>query len=58
MKFNDDLHLSNQDFGTVGCIKLTELNLLETEMVSALNFNLIVSVDEFYQYMRQLARAL
>ena len=50
-KFNDDLHLNNEDFAKVGGLSLVELNVLEFNMLDELQFDLNVSREEFERYL-------
>ena len=51
-KFNDDLTLSNEDFGKVGGVDLAELNALELEFLHTINFNLSVKFEVFISYFK------
>lgn len=56
-KFFDDVHFSNIHYSKVGGVGLEEFNLLERQMLLALNFSLYVQPTTFYQYFHQLVGA-
>ena len=53
-KFLEDEHHSNKFFSEIGAFSLTELNLLEREMLNGLDYNLYVSKIEYYECLHEL----
>ncbi len=58
IKFHDDRFYANSYYAAVGGIALEELNKLETEMLSLLQFSLHVQPGLFYQYVRNIQETL
>ena len=58
VKFQDDLHLNNEDFAKVGGVSLDELNVLELEMLGVLQFDLTVDDQVFFTYLHFLVSAV
>eukprot|EP00826_Nyctotherus_ovalis_P031283 TRINITY_DN2497_c0_g1_i11.p1 TRINITY_DN2497_c0_g1~~TRINITY_DN2497_c0_g1_i11.p1 ORF type:complete len:210 (-),score=32.08 TRINITY_DN2497_c0_g1_i11:219-848(-) len=54
IKYSDDEYADNQYYSKVGGISLPELNLLESEMLRLLNFDLYVSPQLYSQYLHSL----
>ncbi|KAK1442680.1 cyclin PHO80-like domain containing protein [Babesia gibsoni] len=46
-KFSDDVYYSNKFYAQVGGVNVTEINLLEAQFLSMLNFQLYVSAIEY-----------
>ena len=51
LKTHDDLRLSNEDLAKIGGISLPELEILEWEILSALEFNVQVELEEYVSYL-------
>ena len=49
-KFVDDFRVSNSDFATIAGISTVELNFLESEFLTALNFKINVDRPLFESY--------
>jgi len=54
VKFYDDQYFNNKFFSKVGGISVDELNVLETEFLFLINFNLFVDVDLYELYHKRL----
>ena len=53
-KFNDDDYYSNSCYAKAGLVSLEELNLLECEFISAIEYNLYVTKNVFQEYCNQI----
>lgn len=53
-KFNDDNYYSNSSYAKAGLVPLEELNLLECEFISAIEYDLYVTSNVFHQYCNQI----
>lgn len=53
-KFLEDEHHTNKFYSHVGGFSLTEINLLEREMLQGLDYNLYVNKIEYYQRLTEL----
>ncbi|KAA8494953.1 Cyclin-P3-1 [Porphyridium purpureum] len=53
-KFSDDIYYQNSFYAKVGGISVGELNALEREMLSLLNFRLYVDLDEYEAFEASL----
>lgn len=58
IKFNDDLHLNNEDYAKIGGLSVDELNVLELEMLGTIEFDLTVGTDTFFKYLQYLTEDL
>ena len=56
-KFLDDLRLKNKDFAKIGGISNKEINLLEMEILSTIDFDLNISQKLFKTYLKVLLSA-
>lgn len=54
VKYLEDLYSRNITYAKIGGICLAELNVLESSMLSMLNFNLYVSPQLYFQYVEEL----
>ena len=50
IKFNEDEYYTSDFYAKLGGISKLEMNLLEYEFVTMINFNLFIKEDLFYQY--------
>ena len=50
IKFNEDDFFSSEFYAKLGGISKTEMNYLEYEFISMINFNLYIKEDLFYKY--------
>jgi len=55
-KFFDDVYYDNKYYAIIGGIKLKELNNLELEFLSCLEYRLFAQADIFYKYKEQLLK--
>ena len=58
IKFNDDLHLNNEDYAKIGGLSVDELNVLELEMLGTIQFDLTVETEIFFKYLQYLTEDL
>lgn len=54
IKFNDDIVYKNSYYGKIGGVSLKEINYLEYQLLSYLNFNLSINLDYFKSYQQSL----
>jgi hypothetical protein len=54
IKFNEDDFYSNTYYAKVGGISLQEINNLESEFLSLINFNLWIDYDIYQKYQNYL----
>ena len=57
IKYNEDDYFSNEFYAKVGGIRMTEMNKLEYEFLSLIEFNLFVNEDVFKKYNTYLISA-
>ncbi len=57
IKYNEDDYYSNEFYAKVGGIRMTEMNKLEYEFLSLIDFNLFVNEDVFNKYNSYLISA-
>lgn len=57
IKYNEDDYFSNEFYAKVGGIKMAEMNKLEYEFLSLIEFNLFVNEDVFNKYNTYLISA-
>jgi len=57
VKFHDDLYYSNEYYAKVGGMSLKEANTLEVAWIKALNWNLVVSPEEYNLYHALVCKA-
>lgn len=53
-KFIDDKYYNNQFYSRIGGITTQEINLLEKEFLSLINYELFVSTSHFYEYQEKV----
>ena len=51
IKYSDDTYASNEFYAKVGGINLAELNLMESDMLVLLNFELSIDPQLYFQYV-------
>ena len=54
IKFNEDSYYSNEYYSSVGGISCSEINKLEAEMLSLLNYNLVIVPSKFNRYLHAI----
>lgn len=57
-KFFDDVFYSNSFYASVGGIRTKEINLLELQFLTLLDYNLYVTPREYDQYLRNVLAAV
>lgn len=57
-KFFDDVYYSNKHYARVGGVRTREMNLLETQFLTLINYHLYVSPQEYDQYRRNVLAAV
>ncbi|PHJ15757.1 cyclin2 related protein [Cystoisospora suis] len=57
-KFFDDVYYSNKHYARVGGVRTREINLLETQFLTLINYHLFVSPQEYDQYRRNVLAAV
>ena len=57
IKYNEDDYFSNEFYAKVGGIRMTEMNKLEYEFLSLIEFNLFVNEEVFNKYNTYLISA-
>ena len=57
IKYNEDDYFSNEFYAKVGGIRMAEMNKLEYEFLSLVEFNLFVNEDVFNKYNTYLISA-
>lgn len=57
IKYNEDDYFSNEFYAKVGGIRMAEMNKLEYEFLSLIDFNLFVNEDVFNKYNSYLISA-
>ena len=58
IKYLEDLYADNKFYAMVGGINVNEFNLLESDMLVLINFDLYIDPELYYQYMfNQIGRA-
>ena len=53
-KYNDDLKLANKDFAKLGGVHKLELVLLETQFLKDIDFEVEVSSQDYFKYLKSL----
>ncbi|CAD8187352.1 unnamed protein product [Paramecium octaurelia] len=56
IKYNDDDYYKNDYYSRVGGITLQELNTLEQELLTLLDYQLFVSQNQYYYYKEKLMK--
>ena len=56
LKFYSDIYYSNAYFAKVGGVTCAEINQLEVQFLSALNFDLTVEMDQFTSYKSEILK--
>lgn len=56
-KFSDDVYYSNKFYAQVGGVNVAEINMLEVQFLSMLNFQLYVSAIEYESYRMGVEKA-
>ncbi|CAK93595.1 unnamed protein product (macronuclear) [Paramecium tetraurelia] len=56
IKYNDDDYYKNDYYSRVGGITLQELNALEQELLTLLDYQLFVSQNQYYYYKEKLMK--
>jgi len=54
IKYSDDIYADNVVYSKIGGVSLAEINSLEAEMLSLLQFNLYVNPQLYFQYLNEL----
>lgn len=57
-KFFDDVYYSNAFYARVGGVRTKEINLLEWQFLSLVNYHLYVSPREYDQYLKNVLAAV
>lgn len=55
-KFYDDKFCCNHYYARIGGLSTEELNILELEFLSAINYTLLVNSDDYQNYHNELYR--
>ena len=53
-KFFNDKHLTNSEFAKLGGVKLKELNRLEANFLTVIDFKLAVTKEDYETYYRKI----
>jgi hypothetical protein len=54
IKYNEDDFYTNSYYAKVGGISLSEVNILESEYLKYLEFDLYIRVEEYSKYLKYL----
>jgi hypothetical protein len=55
-KFHDDIFIRNSDYTIIGGVPIKELNVMEREFLSLIDFNLHIREEDYNNYCAKLQK--